>query len=141
MPQREPMFPNYLFIYVDLEEVTPVTLKSTRGISRIIHFGKEWTPVSSQLIYRLMSRDDSDEARASYARLPTQGDKVLIESGPLAGFEAIYLEPDGETTRPGPGLLQRLFGSKEAASEAPPVDAEPMPVAQLAPPTPAAPRP
>jgi len=68
VPQREPMFPNYLFIYVDLEEVTPVTLKSTRGISRIIHFGKEWTPVSSQLIYRLMSRDDSDEARASYAR-------------------------------------------------------------------------
>ncbi len=96
VPQREPMFPNYLFIYVDLEEVTPVTLKSTRGISRIIHFGKEWTPVSSQLIYRLMSRDDSDEARASYSRLPTQGDKVLIESGPLAGFEAIYLEPDGE---------------------------------------------
>ena len=96
VPLREPMFPNYLFIYVDLEEVTPVTLKSTRGISRIIHFGKEWSPVSSQLIYRLMSRGDSDEARASYACLPTQGDKVLIESGPLAGFEAIYLEPDGE---------------------------------------------
>ena len=28
----EPMFPNYPFIYVDLE-VTLVTLKSTRGIS------------------------------------------------------------------------------------------------------------
>ncbi|MGL4714938.1 MAG: transcription/translation regulatory transformer protein RfaH, partial [Aeromonas sp.] len=23
-------------------------------------------------------------------------DKVLIEEGPLAGFEAIYMEPDGE---------------------------------------------
>ncbi|MCF7680555.1 transcription/translation regulatory transformer protein RfaH [Aeromonas hydrophila] len=96
VPVREPMFPNYLFIYVDLEEVTPVTLKSTRGISRIIHFGREWTSISSQLVYQLMSRDDSDEARASYASLPTQGDKVLIESGPLAGFEAIYLEPDGD---------------------------------------------
>ncbi|MNE71794.1 Transcription antitermination protein RfaH [compost metagenome] len=96
VPVCEPMFPNYLFIYVDLEEVTPVTLKSTRGISRIVHFGKEWTSISSQLIYRLMSRDDSDEARASYASLPTQGDKVLIEAGPLTGFEAIYLEPDGE---------------------------------------------
>lgn len=96
VPVREPMFPNYLFIYVDLEEVTPVTLKSTRGISRIIHFGKEWSPVSSQLIYQLMSRDDSDEARASYASLPSQGDRVLIEAGPLAGFEAIYLEPDGD---------------------------------------------
>ena len=81
---------------MDLEEGTPVTLKSTRGISRIIHFGREWTSISSQLVYQLMSRDDSDEARASYASLPTQGDKVLIESGPLAGFEAIYLEPDGD---------------------------------------------
>lgn len=96
VPVREPMFPNYLFIYVDLEEITPVTLKSTRGISRIVHFGKEWTAIDSRVIYRLMSRDDSDEARASYARLPTPGDKVLIESGPLVGFEAIYLEPDGE---------------------------------------------
>ncbi|MGL5814171.1 transcription/translation regulatory transformer protein RfaH [Aeromonas sp.] len=96
VPVREPMFPNYLFIYVDLEVIPPITLKSTRGISRIIHFGKEWSSVSSQIIYRLMSRDDSDEARACYARLPSQGDKVLIESGPLAGFEAIYLEPDGE---------------------------------------------
>ena len=96
VPQREPMFPNYLFIYVDLEEVTPVTLKSTRGISRIIHFGSEWTPISNKLVYQLMSRDDSDEARASYAKLPNAGDKVLIEEGPLAGFEAIYMEPDGE---------------------------------------------
>lgn len=96
VPLSEPMFPNYLFIFVDLEEVTPVTLKSTRGISRIIHFGSEWAPISSKLVYQLMSRDDSDEARASYARLPTAGDKVLIEEGPLAGFEAIYMEPDGE---------------------------------------------
>ncbi|MGL5495392.1 MAG: transcription/translation regulatory transformer protein RfaH, partial [Aeromonas sobria] len=44
----------------------------------------------------LMSRDDSDEARACYANLPITGDKVLIEEGPLAGFEAIYMEPDGE---------------------------------------------
>ncbi len=77
------MFPNYLFIFVDLEEVTPVTLKSTRGISRIIHFGSESTPISSKLVYQLMSRDDSDEARASYASLPCSGDKVLIEEGRL----------------------------------------------------------
>ncbi len=66
---------------------------------------------------------------------------LLSELSSLQGQALNNLEPDGETTRPGPGLLQRLFGSKEAASEAPPVDAEPMPVAQLAPPTPAAPKP
>ncbi|PRW83962.1 hypothetical protein C7A07_28420, partial [Pseudomonas fragi] len=35
------------------------------------------------------------------------------------------LEPDGETPRPGPGLLQRLFGSKEVVNEA--VENEPTP--------------
>ncbi|KRP79555.1 GGDEF domain-containing protein [Pseudomonas lactis] len=66
---------------------------------------------------------------------------MLSELSSLQGQALNNLEPDGETTRPGPGLLQRLFGSKEAASEAPPVDAEPLPAAQSAPPTPAAPKP
>ncbi|OWQ38307.1 hypothetical protein CDH05_27825 [Pseudomonas lactis] len=66
---------------------------------------------------------------------------LLSELSSLQGQALNNLEPDGETTRPGPGLLQRLFGSKEAASEAPPVDAEPLPAAQSAPPTPAAPKP
>ena len=66
---------------------------------------------------------------------------LLSELSSLQGQALNNLEADGETTRPGPGLLQRLFGSKEAASEAPPVDAEPLPAAQSAPPTPAAPKP
>ncbi|MGL5410873.1 MAG: transcription/translation regulatory transformer protein RfaH [Shewanella sp.] len=93
---QEPMFPNYLFINVDLEEVAPITIKSTRGISKIIHFGSGWSAINSTLIYQLMSKDDSDETRIRYAKLPNVGDKVLIEQGPLAGFEAIYMEPDGE---------------------------------------------
>lgn len=93
---REPMFPAYLFIYADLEVVTPLSIKSTRGIARIIRFGEEWTPIPKQLVYSLMSLDDSDEARAKYAELPSPGDKVLIESGPFQGIEAVYQEPDGD---------------------------------------------
>ncbi|MDY4303012.1 diguanylate cyclase [Pseudomonas salmasensis] len=66
---------------------------------------------------------------------------LLSELSSLQGQALNNLEPDGETTRPGPGLLQRLFGSKEAASEALPVDAELLPAAQSAPPKPAAPKP
>ena len=66
---------------------------------------------------------------------------LLSELSSLQGQALNYLEPEGEPARPGPGLLQRLFGSKEAASEALPVDAEPLPAAQLAPPKPAAPTP
>lgn len=66
---------------------------------------------------------------------------LLSELSSLQGQALNNLEPDGETTRPGPGLLQRLFGSKEAASEALAVDAELLPAAQSAPPKPAAPKP
>ena len=42
------------------------------------------------------------------------------------------LEPDGETTRQGPGLLQRLFGAKEVANEAVANESVPSPAAQPA---------
>ncbi|WP_449101914.1 diguanylate cyclase [Pseudomonas extremaustralis] len=42
---------------------------------------------------------------------------LLSELSGLQGQALNNLEPDGETTRPGPGLLQRLFGTKEVATE------------------------
>ncbi|WP_282395630.1 GGDEF domain-containing protein [Pseudomonas sp. PS01298] len=62
---------------------------------------------------------------------------LLSELSNLQGQALDNLEPDGETTRSGPGLLQRLFGAKETANEAvasepapPPVAAKPVSVAQ-----------
>ncbi|MFJ4133009.1 GGDEF domain-containing protein [Pseudomonas cyclaminis] len=55
------------------------------------------------------------DSRVSQAReIPL----LLSELSGLQGQALNNLEPDGETTRPGPGLLQRLFGAKEATSEA-----------------------
>ncbi|MGZ0714570.1 diguanylate cyclase [Pseudomonas palleroniana] len=56
---------------------------------------------------------------------------LLSELSSLQGQALNNLEPDGESPRSGPGLLQRLFGSKDAATE---VDesiptASPLPVA------------
>ncbi|WP_411390853.1 GGDEF domain-containing protein [Pseudomonas sp. MPB23] len=42
---------------------------------------------------------------------------LLSELSGLQGQALNNLEPDGETTRPGPGLLQRLFGAKDVATE------------------------
>ena len=44
---------------------------------------------------------------------------LLSELSSLQGQALNNLEPDGETPRPGPGLLQRLFGAKDVANEAP----------------------
>ena len=43
---------------------------------------------------------------------------LLGELSGLQGQALTTLEPDGETARPGPGLLQRLFGVKDATTEA-----------------------
>ncbi|KTC43545.1 hypothetical protein AO262_12295 [Pseudomonas fluorescens ABAC62] len=62
---------------------------------------------------------------------------LLSELSGLQGQALNNLEPDGEAARPGPGLLQRLFGAKDAASETAAADE---PIASPSPP-PAAPKP
>ena len=57
---------------------------------------------------------------------------LLSELSGLQGQALNNLEPDGETTRPGPGLLQRLFGSKEVANEGVASEPTPAPAAQPA---------
>ncbi|MGY2255007.1 diguanylate cyclase [Pseudomonas reactans] len=63
---------------------------------------------------------------------------LLSELSGLQGQALNNLEPDGETPRPGPGLLQRLFGAKEVANEAAENEAPPRPAPQPAPAKPVA---
>jgi diguanylate cyclase len=63
---------------------------------------------------------------------------LLSELSSLQGQALDNLEPDGETVRPGPGLLQRLFGAKDASSEAPASEPIPSPPPALVAPKPAA---
>ncbi|MBM9486288.1 diguanylate cyclase [Pseudomonas sp. ICBG1301] len=63
---------------------------------------------------------------------------LLSELSSLQGQALDNLEPDSENPRSGPGLLQRLFGSKDAATEAgePVPTATPQPVAPKSAPEP-----
>jgi len=63
---------------------------------------------------------------------------LLSELSGLQGQALNNLEPDGETPRPGPGLLQRLFGSKEVVNEAVENESTPRPAPQPAAAKPAA---
>lgn len=66
---------------------------------------------------------------------------LLSELSSLQGQALNNLEPESEATRSGPGLLQRLFGSKDASSEDSVADAVPLAASGVAPPKPAAPKP
>jgi len=54
---------------------------------------------------------------------------LLSELSALQGQALNNLEPEGEATRSGPGLLQRLFGTREASTEAPVGEPAPPPSA------------
>ena len=54
---------------------------------------------------------------------------LLSELSALQGQALNNLEPEGEATRSGPGLLQRLFGTREASTEAPVSESAPPPPA------------
>ncbi|AZE81534.1 GGDEF domain protein [Pseudomonas orientalis] len=64
---------------------------------------------------------------------------LLSELSSLQEQALHNLEPDGETSRSGPGLLQRLFGAKEPLNEAPEPETPPTPKSVV--PSPAAPEP
>jgi diguanylate cyclase len=66
---------------------------------------------------------------------------LLSELSSLQGQALNNLEPESEATRSGSGLLQRLFGSKDASSEDSVADAVPLAASGVAPPKPAAPKP
>ncbi len=92
----EPMFPRYLFIHMDIDEFSPIKIRSTRGIHHIIGHGSHWDKVPAELVYQLMRNEDDDECRKVASRLPKPGQKVIIDEGPFSGLQAIYQEPDGE---------------------------------------------
>ncbi|WP_395609810.1 GGDEF domain-containing protein [Pseudomonas sp. B22129] len=61
---------------------------------------------------------------------------LLSELSSLQGQALNNLEPEGEAARPGPGLLQRLFGAKEVSSEAQVVEVVPPPAPKTVAPKP-----
>lgn len=93
----EALFPGYIFIRADLEIISSVTIRSTRGIRNLVRFGTGPCEVPTELVYDLMCHCDSDALREQLSEVPRQGDKVRIEQGPFAGLDAIYQEADGDT--------------------------------------------
>ena len=90
----EPMFPRYLFIHLDSSDQgkswSPI--RSTLGVSQLVHFGARAAKVDDTLVDLLRQRERA---------LPTEvmfhsGDSVVIADGPFAGIEAIYQTADAE---------------------------------------------
>lgn len=86
-----PYFPNYLFVHVDLETVNISDLNWMPGASGVVSFGGEPASVPDLLIAALKKQIERHntllrEQQSNFQR----GDVVVIETGPFAGYEAVF---------------------------------------------------
>lgn len=91
----EPMFPRYLFIRLDSSNQgkswSPI--RSTLGVSQLVHFGTQAAKVDDALVELLKQRQQTMPTATMFHR----GDSVVITDGPFAGIEAIYQMADAQS--------------------------------------------
>ena len=93
----EPLFPRYLFIELEPGRDNMAPIRSTKGVSGLVRFGNDPTPLPAGFVDYLRGHEDS----ATGAHLPDRpqfvpGDRVRVLSGPFEGVEGIFREPRGE---------------------------------------------
>ena len=90
----EPMFPRYLFIRLDSSDQgkswSPI--RSTLGVSQLVHFGARAAKVDGNLVDLLRKRERAMPTEAMFH----SGDSVVVTDGPFTGIEAIYQTADAE---------------------------------------------
>ncbi len=91
---NEPMFPRYMFVRLDSSDQgkswSPI--RSTLGVSQLVHFGARAAKVDDTLVDLLRQREQALPTAAMFH----SGESVVIADGPFAGIEAIYQTADAE---------------------------------------------
>lgn len=92
----ESLFPRYMFIELDMLEDNWAPIRSTYGVSQIIRFGNEPTPVPGELITTLKQNEESLGEKAIDLDRFHAGDQVILTDGPFKGLNGAFLSYDGE---------------------------------------------
>jgi transcriptional antiterminator RfaH len=106
----ESLFPNYLFLCADPNQVSLAPVRSTRGAIGLVRFGAEPVRVPERVIAGIRERIDREDG---LVRLDTPdlfpGQSVRVAEGPLLGWEGVFVAAEGfERVR----LLLSLLGTK-----------------------------
>lgn len=87
----KPYFPGYLFVHVDLEHIHFSQLNWIPGATGLVYLGGEPAFVPDHLIQALRARLEHLNAVSADPLAQLQpGDLVEIQSGPFAGYQAIF---------------------------------------------------
>mgnify|MGYP006093973813 FL=1 len=94
---EEALFPGYLFINVQPEKnsLTYTSIRSSRGVSKIVGFGAEPLKVPEALIGQIKHREQAGSLSLIVTDLPQVGDCINITEGPFRGLKAVFSHADG----------------------------------------------
>lgn len=93
----DPLFPSYLFVRLHFgwDNIGPI--RYTTGVRELVRFTQEPAIVPEEIIESLKSAADRDTGIYRFEEpLFKPGDKVIIDQGPLAGLNAIFLAETGQ---------------------------------------------
>jgi len=85
---QESLFPNYLFIRLARWVDNWYPLRSTRGVARLVSFGRDPLPVDDGLVEQIQRRIEQTATMPAF----TPGQRVEIVQGPFKGLDAIFKE-------------------------------------------------
>ena len=89
-----PLFPRYLFVHADLAVTPASAFDSMPGVIRLVVFGGQALPVDEQVVVALRQEVTRLNAAGGLFRTTLRpGDRVRVRTGPLAGLEAVFVEP------------------------------------------------
>jgi transcriptional antiterminator RfaH len=91
MVEHEPLFPRYLFIFLNVGVDNFSPIRSTTGVTKLVSFGTTPAQVPSDLVAALKSRESTDGLQQIDADGFEPGERVSIQTGPFAGYEGIFL--------------------------------------------------
>jgi transcriptional antiterminator RfaH len=98
--KKEPLFPCYLFVKVDLEKVPLSVFESIPGLRHFVHFGGQPITVPETVIDIIQSGLAKLSPTTSTTPSPFKpGEPVKIVEGPFKGMEAIFEGPATPDTR------------------------------------------
>jgi len=92
----EPLFPRYLFIRLSQDHTAKSwsPIRSTKGVSKLVSFGKNPARIDDALVEHLRTKEALDRGKPK--QLFQVGDKVRLTDTPFAGIEGIYQMHDGQ---------------------------------------------
>src|SRR3989338_3299785 len=85
-----PLFPRYLFIYLNEKTDDWAPIRSTRGVNTLVRFGGIPAQVPQDLIDCLQQRTKVMEAQQRPTSPFCPGDTVCVLTGIMAGYEGIF---------------------------------------------------